>query len=70
MGLENFRVANADDGRAGMGATWTFQVGPGDALAPGAKTPPRTLRITFTGGVPERPEGYFTPAFRVFARSR
>ncbi|MGH7357281.1 MAG: sialidase family protein [Candidatus Rokuibacteriota bacterium] len=68
MGLENFRVANADNGRDSTGAVWTFAVGPGGVLAPKGKTPPRVLRFSFTGGVPEEPAGYFEPAFRIFAR--
>jgi hypothetical protein len=68
MGLDSFRVANGDGGGQGIGATWVFAVGSEGLLAPKAKTSPRVLRFSFTGGIPERPEGYFEPAFRVFAR--
>jgi hypothetical protein len=68
MGLANFRIANADNKQDSVGASWTFPVGVAPSLPPHAKTPPRTLRFTFTGGVPAEPEGYFEPAFRIFAR--
>jgi hypothetical protein len=68
MGLENFKVANADNKQDGVGASWTFPAGPSEALPPHGKTPPRILRFSFTGGVPMEPEGYFEPAFRIFAR--
>jgi hypothetical protein len=68
MGLANFRIANADNKQDSVGASWTFPVGVAPSLPPHAKTPPRILRFTFTGGVPAEPEGYFEPAFRIFAR--
>jgi hypothetical protein len=68
MGLANFRIANADNKQDSVGATWTFPVGTSQFLPPHAKTPPRILRFTFTGGVPMEPEGYLEPAFRIFAR--
>jgi hypothetical protein len=68
MGLANFRIANADNKQDSVGASWTFPVGVAASLPPHAKTPPRILRFTFTGGVPAEPEGYFEPAFRIFAR--
>ena len=67
MGLRNLTVANADSGGKGVGATWEFRA-PGVALlAPGARTLERELRFTFEGGVPDRPEGYLAPGFRIFA---
>jgi hypothetical protein len=69
MGLANFRVANADSGGGGIGATWVFAAGPERMLHPGATTPPRVLRFRFDGGVPDEPDGYFEPAFRILARS-
>jgi hypothetical protein len=68
MGLANFRIANADNKQDSVGASWTFPAGVAPSLQPHAKTPPRILRFTFTGGVPAEPEGYFEPAFRIFAR--
>jgi hypothetical protein len=68
MGLENFKIANADNRQDGAGATWAFPVGPTQSLPPHGKTPPRVLRFSFTGGVPAEPEGYLEPAFRIFAR--
>jgi hypothetical protein len=69
MGLANFRIANADNKQDSVGASWTFPVGVAPSLPPHAKTPPRILRFTFTGGVPAEPEGYFEPAFRIFAHA-
>ncbi len=68
MGLEKFTVANADNRKPGIGASWTFEAGPAGVLAPKGKTPPRVLRFHFVGGVPSEPSGYFEPAFRIFAR--
>jgi len=68
MGLQSFKVANADNKEDSVGASWSFPVGAGQSLPPHAKTPPRVLRFTFSGGVPTEPEGYFEPAFRIFAR--
>jgi hypothetical protein len=68
MGLENFKIANADNKQDGVGASWTFPVGPTQSLPPRAKTPPRVLRFSFTGGAPAEPDGYLEPAFRIFAR--
>ena len=68
-GLENLRVANADSGGAGVGATWTFNP-PNGVLAPGARTLPRVIRFAFDGGMPAVPDGgYLTPGFRVYARA-
>jgi hypothetical protein len=67
LGLRNLAIANADGGGAGIGATWGFEVS-GGVLAPGAKSTPRILRFTFEGGVPEFPEGFLSPGFRVYAR--
>ena len=69
MGLANFRVANADSGGGGVGATWVFDAGPDRVLHAGATTPPRVLRFRFDGGVPDEPDGYFEPAFRILART-
>ena len=69
MGLENFRIANADSGGGGVGATWVFDAGADRVLPPGATTPPRVLRFRFDGGVPDEPDGYFEPTFRILARS-
>ena len=68
MGLERFRVANADNGKEGVGAAWTFSAGQTNVVPPNGKTEPRVLRFSFTGGVPPEPHGYFEPAFRIFAR--
>jgi hypothetical protein len=68
MGLAKFKVANADNKQDSVGASWTFPVGASEFLPPRAKTPPRVLRFTFTGGAPAEPDGYFEPAFRIFAR--
>lgn len=68
MGLANFRVANADSGGGGIGATWVFDAGPDRVLHAGAMTLPRVLRFRFDGGVPDEPDSYFEPAFRVLAR--
>jgi hypothetical protein len=68
MGLENFKVSNADNKQDGVGASWTFPAGATEAIPPHGKTPLRILRFSFTGGVPMEPEGYFEPAFRIFAR--
>lgn len=69
MGLANFRVANADSGGGGVGATWVFDAGTDRVLRAGATTPPRVLRFRFDGGVPAEPDGYFEPAFRILART-
>lgn len=64
LGLADLAVANADDRGTGIGSTFTFGVN--GVLAPGARTKERTLTFTFTGGVPEFPEGYLSPGFRVY----
>ncbi|HEU4563909.1 MAG TPA: sialidase family protein [Gemmatimonadaceae bacterium] len=69
MGLQRLQVANADNGEAGVGAAWTFAVASDGLLPPGGTTAPRVLRFSFTGGFPQEPEGYFEPAFRIFARA-
>jgi hypothetical protein len=70
MGLRNFRVANADSGGTGAGASWLIQV-PGDGvLTRGERSPPHRLEFRFDGGVPAEPEGYFEPKFRIYARAR
>lgn len=38
-------------------------------LAPGGRTSPRVVRFSFEGGVPEFPEGYLSPGFRVYGRA-
>jgi hypothetical protein len=67
LGLKNLAVANADSSGTGVGATWTFDV-PGGVLAPGALSTPRMIRFNFEGGIPEIPDGYLTPGFRIFGR--
>lgn len=69
LGLRNLAVANADSGGPGVGATWRFEAA-GGVLAHGARTEPRTLLLTFEGGIPEFPEGYLCPGFRVLAPAR
>jgi hypothetical protein len=64
-GLKNLTVSNADSGGRRIGATWMFEV-PDGILAPGALTKPRVLLFTFEGGIPEFPEGYLSPGFRVY----
>ncbi|MDQ6633540.1 MAG: glycoside hydrolase [Gemmatimonadota bacterium] len=66
LGLRNLAVANADSGGPGVGAVWTFPV-PGGVLVPGALSAARVVRFTFDGAIPEVPEGYLTPGFRVYA---
>jgi hypothetical protein len=68
MGLQNFKVANADNHQSGVGALWAFSAGPDGTLPPHGKTAPRVLHFSFTGGIPVEPDGYFEPAFRIFAR--
>ncbi len=68
MGLRNFRVANADSGGTGKGASWTFEVPADGVLRRGERSRPRTLEFRFDGGVPAEPEGYFEPKFRIYAR--
>jgi hypothetical protein len=68
-GLRNLAVANADSGGRGIGAVWVFQV-PGGILAPRARSQPRVLLFTFDGGIPEFPEGYLSPGFRVYGRAK
>lgn len=68
LGLQNLAVANADSGGRGVGAVWVFEV-PGGVLAPNARSSPRVLQFTFAGGVPEFPEGYLSPGFRVYGRT-
>ncbi len=67
-GLKHLAVANADSDGLGVGAVWTFEV-PGGILVPGARTKPRVLLFTFEGGIPEFPEGYLSPGFRVYGRA-
>jgi hypothetical protein len=68
-GLQNLAVANADSGGRGIGAVWVFEV-PGGILAPRARSQPRVLSFTFEGGIPEFPEGYLSPGFRVYCRAK
>lgn len=68
-GLQNLAVANADSGGRGIGAVWIFEV-PNGILVPGARTAPRVLLFTFDGGIPEYPEGYLSPGFRVYGRAQ
>lgn len=65
LGLRNLAAANADNGERGIGATWLFSTDEA-TLGPGARTKPRTLEFTFEGGVPEFPEGYLYPGFRIY----
>jgi hypothetical protein len=67
LGLTNLAAANADNGRPGIGAVWAFDVA-GGVLAAGARSEPRVVRFTFEGGIPEFPEGYLSPGFRVYGR--
>lgn len=69
LGLQNLTVANADSGGRGIGAVWIFEV-PGGTLAPGARSNPRVLLFTFEGGIPEYPEGYLSPGFRVYGGAK
>jgi hypothetical protein len=69
LGLHNLAVANADSGGPGVGASWVFEV-TGGTLGPGARSEPRTLVFTFEGGVPEFPQGYLSPGFRVYGHTR
>ena len=68
LGLENLAAANADSGGGGVGALWIFETA-GGVLAPGARSSPRALRFTFDGVIPEFPEGYLSPGFRVYGRA-
>lgn len=70
MGLKNFRVANADSGGTGQGASWVFEVPAGGVLGRGEQSLPRRLEFRFDGGVPAEPMGYFEPKFRIYARGR
>jgi hypothetical protein len=66
--LTDVRAANAENGRAGKGAEWTF-VMPGDgALAPGAKSAARMFRFSFTGGVPDKPGEPLRAHFLILGR--
>jgi hypothetical protein len=68
-GLKNLAVVNADSGGSGVGAVWIFEV-PGGILAPRARTKPRELLFVFKGGIPEFPEGYLSPGFRVYGAAK
>lgn len=68
-GLKNLTVTNADNGVRGIGAAWTFEI-PGGILAPGSRSSLRVLSFTFEGGIPEFPEGYLSPGFRVYGVAR
>lgn len=68
-GLKNLTVANADSGGRGVGAVWVFDV-PGGILAPGTRTKERELLFTFEGGIPEFPEGFLSPGFRVYGAAK
>lgn len=68
LGLRNLVAANAENGRPGVGAVWTAGV-PGGVLAPGARSQPLVIRFAFEGGVPDFPEGYLSPGFRVYGRT-
>lgn len=67
LGLRDLAVANADSGGAGIGAAWVFEV-PRGILAPGASSSPRVVQFTFKGGIPDFPEGFLSPGFRVYGR--
>ncbi|MGH9713657.1 MAG: hypothetical protein ACRD5M_10200 [Candidatus Acidiferrales bacterium] len=66
LGLKDLKVANADSRGQGQGAAWLFPV-PGGVLAPGAASSRRTILFTFDGGIPDLPDGYLNPGFRVYA---
>jgi hypothetical protein len=68
MSLKNLAASNADNQLPAVGAFWDFSVN-GGRLAPGQLTATRVLRFTFQGGIPDIPDGYLTPGFRVFGRS-
>ena len=56
VNLTDFRVENADNGRAAEGARWTFAAPAGSTqLAPGAKTVARPFKWRFTR-IPDKPE--------------
>jgi hypothetical protein len=66
LGLRRLRVANADNRLDGDGAEWEFGSRGGPLLAPDSLTAPRALRFLFDGGMPEKPEDYFTPHLGVY----
>jgi hypothetical protein len=68
-GLKKLTVANADIGGTGLGAVWIFEA-QGGILAPGDRTKQRELLFTFEGGIPEFPEGYLSPGFRVYSAAK
>ena len=69
MRLRGLRVANADNRLDGKGATWEFRGGGEAFLARDGLTNARVLRFSFDGGIPEKPEDYFTPHLEVYASS-
>jgi hypothetical protein len=69
LGLRGLRVANADNRLDGKGATWEFRGGGEAFLARDGLTNARVLRFSFDGGIPEKPEDYFTPHLEVYASS-
>jgi len=66
--LPELRAANADNGRPGKGAEWMFPTGGAGPLPPNGVTPPRTLRFTFTGDVPDVPKDPIRALFSVFGK--
>jgi hypothetical protein len=57
VNLTGFKTENADNGRAGEGARWSFAAPDGEKapLRPGASTTARPFRWRFTR-IPEKPE--------------
>ncbi|MEO8430643.1 MAG: sialidase family protein [Acidobacteriota bacterium] len=67
VNLKEFKVENADNGRAAEGARWDFAA-PGGTLAPGASTAARPFHFRFTG-IPEKPDYPFM-MFKVVSASK
>lgn len=70
MGLERLRVANADNGKEGTGAMWSFSAPNGNILPPKMKTEARTLQFVFEPRMPDKPKGYFMPRLGIYARQQ
>jgi hypothetical protein len=64
MGLQNLRIANADAGGTGIGASWRFS----GSLAPRSTSTSKIFRFSFDGGIPEIPAGYLEPKIRICAK--
>jgi hypothetical protein len=65
--MEELTVGNADNGLAGKGAAWDFEV---PALGPGGESEVRTFRFDFSGGVPEEPGEPLRAAFVILGRKK